>query len=186
MTKTLRNTFITLIIVAFGSLALGADANAANKNKIDQGVIETLENFQNLVGNSEDLLENAKGVLIFPAVKKAGIGIGGETGAGALQINGETVDYYRTAAATVGLQLGFQKRHQILMFMTDESLQKFLDSENWQIGGEAAFALVTLDGSGNINTKTANKPVIGFVFGAKGLMYNLTLEGAKISKIYPD
>ncbi|MEE8295033.1 MAG: YSC84-related protein [Sphingomonadales bacterium] len=186
MAKTLRNTFITLIIVAFGSLALGADANAAKKEKIDQGVVETLEAFHNLVGNSEELLENAKGVLIFPSVKKAGIGVGGETGAGALQINGETVDYYRTAAATVGLQLGFQKRHQMLIFMTDESLQKFRDSANWEIGGEAAFALVTLDGSGNVNTQKINKPVIGFVFGATGLMYNLTLEGAKISKIYPD
>ena len=186
MTKILRNTFITLIMVAFGSLVVGADAYAANKNKIDQKVVETLEEFQKIVGNSEDLFENAKGVLIFPSVKKAGVGIGGETGAGALQINGETVDYYRTAAATVGLQLGFQKRSQILIFMTDESLQKFRDSANWQVGGEAAFALITLDGSGNVNTKTINKPVIGFVFGASGLMYNLTLEGAKVSKIYPD
>ena len=186
MTYIFRNTFITFIIVAFGSLAMGADAYAANKSKIDQGVVETLEEFQKIVGNSEDLLEIAKGVLIFPAVKKAGIGVGGETGAGALQINGETVDYYRTAAATVGLQFGFQKRSQMLIFMTDESLQNFRDSKNWKVGGEASFALVKLNAAGNIDTKTLNKPVIGFIFGASGLMYNLTLEGAKISKIYPD
>ena len=29
-------------------------------------------------------------------------------------------------------------------------------------------------------------PVVGFVFGQKGLMYNLTLEGSKITKLNKD
>ena len=34
-----------------------------------------------------------------------------------------------------------------------------------------------------IDTANIKDPVVGFIFGAKGLMYNLTLEGSKIHKL---
>ena len=36
-----------------------------------------------------------------------------------------------------------------------------------------------------IDTNSIRSPIIGFIFDQKGLMYNLTLEGSKISRIYP-
>jgi len=35
----------------------------------------------------------------------------------------------------------------------------------------------------DLNTIDFKEPVIGFVFGNRGLMYNLTLEGAKFTKL---
>ena len=40
-----------------------------------------------------------------------------------------------------------------------------------------------LGAGGAIDTETAKKPIIGFIFSNKGLMYNLTFEGSKITKI---
>jgi len=37
-----------------------------------------------------------------------------------------------------------------------------------------------------VDTATTNQPIIAFVLGQKGLMYNLTLEGSKFNRIYPE
>ena len=39
---------------------------------------------------------------------------------------------------------------------------------------------------GELDTETAKKPIIGFIFSNKGLMYNLTFEGSKITKLDKD
>jgi len=186
MTRVLKLPLIVFVIFAFATIGLAPDAAAASKKKIDRKVGEALVEFNEIVSGSDELLADAKGVLIFPSIKKGGIGIGGESGSGALQINGETVAYYRTSSASVGLQLGYQKRSQILIFLTEGALKNFRNSENWEIGADASVALVTLDAGGGIDTETIDDPVIAFIFGGEGLMYNLTLEGTKVSRIYPD
>lgn len=45
------------------------------------------------------------------------------------------------------------------------------------------MALVELGTGGSIDTTNIQDPIVGFVFGNKGLMYNLTLEGSKFTKI---
>ena len=178
-----RLSHFALIVVV--SLAFSVPAEAAKKKKIDRRVVKALAEFHEVVKNADDLLARAEGVLIFPNIKKAGIGIGGETGKGALMIDGQTVAYYRTDTASIGFQLGFQVRRQILLFLQKEALDRFRDSSNWEIGVDGSVTLVTLDAGGEISSETFNDPVIAFVFGGKGLMYNLTLEGNKISEIHP-
>lgn len=186
MPLTLRSFLISLSIFVVALAGAAGDASAASKKKIDRKVAEALQEFHQIVSGADALLADAKGVLIFPSIKKGGLGIGGESGSGALQIDGETVAYYRTSSASVGLQLGYQKRSQILIFLTDDALNAFRNSENWEIGADASVALVTLDAGGGIDTETIDDPVIAFIFGGEGLMYNLTLEGTKVSRIYPD
>ena len=45
-------------------------------------------------------------MLVFPNVLKAGVGVGGEYGEGALLVGGKTGAYYNIAAASIGFQLG--------------------------------------------------------------------------------
>ncbi len=185
MTRTFRSSFLAILILAFGATGFATDAAAASKKKIDRRVVEALEEFHEIVSGSEQLIADAAGVLIFPKVKKGGFGIGGEGGSGALQVDSETVGYYRTLSATIGFQLGYQERRQILIFMTEGALENFRNSENWEIGIDGSVAIVTLDAGGQIDTESLKSPVIGFIYGAKGLMYNLTLEGTKVSRINP-
>ena len=160
-----------------------ADAYAKTAKEIDVSVDVALENFHKQVKGGKDFLKSAKGVLVFPSVLKAGIGVGGEYGEGALRIGGKTVDYYNTAAASIGFQLGAQKKTIILVFMNQEALKKFRASSGWKAGVDGSVALITVGVDGSIDTTKIKDPIVGFVFGQKGLMYNLTLEGSKYTKL---
>ena len=100
-----------------------------------------------------------------------------------MQVGGHTVAYYNIAAGSIGLQLGVQQKSQVILFMTQRELDKFRKSEGWKAGVDGSVALATLGAGGQIDTETAKKPIIGFIFSNKGLMYNLTFEGSKITKI---
>ncbi|MBW2522241.1 MAG: hypothetical protein JRD64_06010 [Deltaproteobacteria bacterium] len=164
-------------------LAGASTAQAKSAQEIDIGVDVTLEQFASDIKGGKEFLKSAKGVLVFPSVIKAGFGIGGEYGEGALRIGGKTVDYYNTAAASIGLQLGAQSKRVIIVFMEEDALKKFRASEGWEAGVDGSVALVDLGVGGTIDTTNVKNPIVGFVFGNKGLMYNLTLEGSKYTKI---
>jgi lipid-binding SYLF domain-containing protein len=156
---------------------------ATSAKVIDIEADESLKSFYKLVGTAKELGDKSTGILVFPSVIKAGIGIGGEYGEGALRINGKTVDYYSTAAASIGFQLGAQSKTVILMFMSKDALKNFRDAKGWEVGVDASVALVTVGAGGSLDTTNLKKPILGFVFGQKGLMYNLTLEGSKLTKL---
>lgn len=180
---TLRAFFrlSSLLLCLFGMLT--QTANAASKDEIDARVQEALKEFYNYSSAGKALARKADGILVFPKVIKAGIGIGGEYGEGALLINGQTVNYYSTASASIGFQLGAQQKSQIILFMTADALKKFRNSEGWKAGVDGSVAIAEFGAGGEIDTNTATQPVIGFIFSNKGLMYNLSLEGSKFTKI---
>ena len=172
------------IILAAASAALfSGPANAASAKKIDKDVDATLETFTEEISGAEVFLDNAAGYLVFPRVIKVGIGVGGESGEGALRMGGKTVDYYRTSSGSFGFQLGAQAKSIVIAFMTEEALEKFRNSSGWKAGIDAAVARIDVGAGKSIDTHNVKDPVVGFVSGAKGLMYNLTLEGTKISKL---
>jgi lipid-binding SYLF domain-containing protein len=156
---------------------------AATAAELDASVAESLKLFGEQVDGAQAFLDQAAGYLVFPRVIKVGIGVGGETGEGALIVGGETVDYYRTASGSVGFQLGAQAKSIVIAFMTKESLDKFRNSAGWKVGVDGSVALIDIGAGKAIDSTSINDPVVGFVFGSKGLMYNLTLEGSKITKI---
>ncbi len=174
--------FGIVLIAAFGLLRPDL-AGAASAEEIEVKVEATLKQFVNEVKGGSQFLKNAKGVLVFPSVFKAGIGIGGEYGEGALRVAGKTVDYYSTAAASIGFQLGAQSKSIVVAFMTNRALTDFRKSEGWKAGVDGSVALIEWGAGEDINTIDIKDPIIGFVFGNKGLMYNLTLEGSKFTKL---
>ena len=171
--------FLTALTALFLS---AAPAHAASATEIDHDVDQALEAFKKIDG-TKPFLGIAKGVLVFPKVYKAGIGIGGEYGEGALRIKGKTVDYYNTAAASIGFQLGAQAKSIVILFTDEATLNKFRASEGWEVGVDGSVALIDIGVGKAVDTTTIKEPVIGFIFGQKGLMYNLTLEGSKFTKL---
>ncbi len=122
-------------------------------------------------------------MLVFPSVIKAGLVFGGEYGEGVLRIGGKSVEYYSTAAASFGFQLGAQSKTVILVFLEAGALNAFRASDGWKAGVDGSVAVVKWGVGGDINTVDIKDPIVGFVFNNKGLMYNLTLEGSKFTKI---
>jgi lipid-binding SYLF domain-containing protein len=179
----LLSTVLALCLVVGGGLVAPEDAVAASAAEIDIGVNATLKRFKKKVNGGSEFLRKANGVLVFPTVYKAGIGIGGEYGEGALRIRGKTVDYYSTAAASFGFQLGAQAKSLVIVFLTKSALRDFRDSDGWKAGVDGSIAVIEWGVGEDINNVDIKQPVVGFVFNNKGLMYNLTLEGSKYTKI---
>jgi lipid-binding SYLF domain-containing protein len=179
-----RVIFILIIALSISNGAISVNiAKAASTKEIDIKVDAVLERFKKEFDGGNSFLAAAQGVLVFPSVIKAGFGIGGEYGEGALRVAGKTVDYYNTAAASIGLQLGAQSKTVIIVFLEKDALKRFRDSSGWEIGVDGSVALITIGTGGSIDTTNIKDPIVGFVFGNTGLMYNLTLEGSKITKL---
>lgn len=173
--------FAWLAIFAF--TASGPNAEAASGSEIDASVHAALDEFFDQIDGSRELVAKSAGVLVFPTVIKAGIGFGGEYGEGALIKRGKTLEYYNTISASFGFQLGAQARSVIIVFMTAEALRSFQHVDGWKVGVDGSVALITVGVGASVDTSRITDPIVGFIFDGKGLMYNLTLEGSKISRI---
>jgi lipid-binding SYLF domain-containing protein len=173
--------------VSIGLAILGLTASTASlansKAELDASAEKTLTHFYALNPANRGLVGKAAGILVFARVTKGGAGVAGEFGEGVLQIKGATVNYYSVGSASIGLTLGVGQHSEIIMFMTQDSLDKFVKSEGWSIGADTAVALVSEGVGGQYGSALVSKPIIGFVFGEKGLLADLSLEGSKISKI---
>lgn len=179
---TFRNIMATVVCLI--ALALAAPrADAASAAVLDAQARGTMDRFFDTVGGARELSSKAQAILVFPSVVKAGMGIGGEYGEGVLYERGAANGYYNVISASVGFQLGVQSRSVIIMFMTTEALRSFRKTKGFKIGVDGSVAIITAGAGGSIDTARITQPVIGFVLDPKGLMYNLTLEGSKISRI---
>jgi lipid-binding SYLF domain-containing protein len=181
-----------MIVRAFSVVALLAaimvlhppqTAQAASAEEINIKVDAALERFRAEVSGGASFINKADGILIFPSVVKAGFGIGGEYGEGALRIGGKTVEYYNTAAASIGFQLGGQVKTVVLVFLDQGALTQFRKNSGWKVGVDGSVAFVKWGVGEDINTVDIKDPIVGFVFSNKGLMYNLTFEGSKFTKV---
>lgn len=179
----IAKTVLAGLLMCSACLFQTSAACAASKEEIDAKVREALETFYKQTSAGKSLAQKAAGVLVFPEVIKAGVGIGGEYGEGALMIKGKPVAYYNTAAASIGFQLGAQVKSQIILFMNPKVLEAFRKSKGWKAGVDGSVALATLGAGGEISTDTIKEPIIGFIFSNKGLMFNLNFEGTKITQL---
>lgn len=175
------HTFLKLALAAL--LTISSHAMAMSKVELNAKSDAALKVFYADVPAGKELARKAKAILVFPSVIKAGLGIGGEYGEGVLYVGGKKAAYYSTAAASIGFQAGGQVKTQIMLFMTNEALANFRSSKGWKAGVDGSVAIATIGAGGAIDTNTANQPVIGFIFSNKGLMYNATIEGSKITQI---
>lgn len=165
------------------AMLFAASALAASADKLNREADKALQVFKEDISGAEIFLNQAAGYLVFPRVIKGGVGVGAETGEGVLRVGSSTVAYYRTTSGSIGLQLGVQAKSIVIAFLTREALDKFRNSNGWKVGVDGSVALIDLGGGKTIDSDNVRDPVVGFIFGSKGLMYNLTLEGSKFTKL---
>ena len=134
---------------------------AATAKEIDASVDAAMDRFDKQVKDADEVVRNAKGLLVMPNVKKAGLIVGGEYGKGALIIEGKTVGYYKVISGSVGFQLGVEAKDMILAFMTDEVLNKFRTSKGWEAGIDGNVAVITVGGGGSASTRNVNEAYRG-------------------------
>lgn len=176
--------------LALASLTLAActanspDARATpaeQRAEINAGADATLTKLYSAAPRARQLVQDAKGVLIFPSVLGASFVVGGEYGKGVLRTNGRPEAYYTVAGGSLGFQAGAQSRATVLLFMTDDALEKFRNSEGWTIGADATVAVATIGANGSIDSNTIRQPVVGFVLNNAGLMAGVSIDGSKVT-----
>ena len=171
-----------LVMLLTGWLA--GPASAASAKEIDAGADDAIEKFEKEVTGGKSFLSSSKGMLVFPRVLKGGAGFGGEYGEGALRIAGKTADYYNMFQGSFGLQLGGEVKTVYLVFLDEGALKRFREGEGWKAGVDGSVSLVTLGAGGTIDTNNLKDPIVAFILGQKGLMYNLSFEGTKFTKLH--
>ena len=180
----LRKVFIGAIISAWFAFSVHSAIadSAAEISKDSQAALKTL---YGKVPKAKELGSKALAVLVFPKVVKAGLGVGGQYGDGALIKGGKTVAYYKTAGASVGLQAGAQKYGYALFFMNADALQQIDKAEGFDVGVGPTLVVVDAGVAKSLTTTTMKDDIYAFIFDQKGLMAGFGLQGNKITKINP-
>ena len=175
---------LTLALAALLTLH-AAPALAASASEIDRKATAALQKLYATTPEAKALAQKAKGILVFPSIVKGGFIVGGQFGDGALRVNGKTVSYYRSVAASYGLQAGVQSFGYALMFMDDESLAYLDKSDGWEIGSGPSVVVVDKGAAKTLSSTTLRSGVYAFIFAQKGLMGGIGIQGSKITKITP-
>ena len=177
--------FFSLLTLCL-TLILSTELSAKSMNEIDAAIESSLTRFTEEIQGGDSYLEGARGVLVIPRMWKAGVVLGFEFGEGALIVDGVKVQYYKALTTSLGIQVGVGSKDLIILFFDDTAMDNFLYSSGWEVGVDGAVALFTIGAAGASDTITIKDPIIGFVFGQKGLLAGVSIEGTKFTKIWPD
>ncbi len=186
-----RSSLRTLVLlqVVFLFLCNAAFAQmrplAPTASEIDQSVTAALTNLYNENDAARALGAKAKGVLVFPEIRKGAFIVGAQYGYGALKKGGVTAGYYRTGAASYGFQAGVKKFGYALFFMTDSALSYLDASGGWAIGTGPSLVVVDQGLARSLTTTNLRADVYAFVFDQRGLMGGIGIEGSKVTRITP-
>lgn len=183
--KSIRRLALTLAlaIAAVTSLAYTYPAVAASASDLNKDSDKAL---QRLVAKNEaaaSIAKQAKAVLIFPNIVKAGLIFGGAYGEGEMVVGKKVDGYYNSVTGSWGLQAGAQSYGYVVFLMTDKAVNYIRETHGWEIGVGPTVVLVNEGVAKNLSSTTLKDDAYAFIFDQQGLMAGLSLEGTKISHI---
>lgn len=180
------HAFLTVLGLCFFLLPLGT-VQAKSAKAIDASVDAALQSFKKEVKGAEDYLKGAKGALVMPDVRKAGLVVGAQWGEGALKNGTTTVEYYKMQVGSVGFQAGYQEANFVFLFLTQKALDSFRASHGWSAGVETGITVVDASTpTMSLDTLKSKTSVVAFAFGKQGLMAGWSAKGMKFTKLTPD
>jgi len=169
---------------AVGPLAL-TPAFADDREKLVRRARQSLNELEASSRPARRAAKAAHSVLVFPSILKGGFVFGAETGNGVLFEDGKPTGFYNLSGGSWGLQLGGQDFAYALFFMTPGSIEYLHKSEGWQAGTGPSITVINKGAAAEVDTTTATHDVLAFPYNGKGLMADLTFQGAKITRIHP-
>jgi lipid-binding SYLF domain-containing protein len=186
-TQPARRAVLGLMAGVAGMAALAAAPAlaATSAAQLSSDAQAALRKLTATVPAAKALAKDAKAVLVFPKVTKAGLGVGGQYGDGALIRGGKVVAYYNTAGASFGMQAGAQTFGYALFFMNDNALAQLGKNEGFEVGVGPSVVVMDEGMAKTTTTTTMKDDIYAFIFGQKGLMAGLGVQGNKITKINP-
>jgi lipid-binding SYLF domain-containing protein len=162
---------------------MGADTPKEKPSKLASDSRATLNRLYAKVPGAKAIGSKAVAVLVFPKVTKAGLMIGGQYGEGTLFKDGKAVAYYNTTGASYGLQAGAQTYGYTMFFMNEKALAQLDSMEGFEVGVGPSVVVMDEGMAKSTTTTTMKDDIYAFIFGQKGLMAGLGLQGNKISRL---
>jgi lipid-binding SYLF domain-containing protein len=184
MTTWLRAAVIGVAFLTSG--ALGQIVQAGSAAEIDRKAATAEKNLLATHEAARTLAKEARAILVFPSIVKGGFMFGGQFGDGALRRDGHTVAYYRSVAASYGLQAGVQTFGYALFLMNEKALKYLDESAGWELGVGPTLVVVDKGTAAALTTTTARSDVYAFIFDQQGLMAGIGIQGTKITRIHPE
>jgi lipid-binding SYLF domain-containing protein len=179
--SSMSGIFAAMLLAAVGFVCpLVAQAAEPSLEQESRAALKSLYEGSSVASS---LGKDAKAILVFPNVTKAGFIVGGQGGNGVLLINDKVIDTYNTAAVSVGMQAGAQTFGYTLFFMSDKVLKEFRESKNFQIGVGPTIVVVDAGAGKDLSTLTGKSDVYAVIFDQKGLMAGVGVQGSKITKL---
>ncbi len=185
VTRHRRRSIVVGGLGALMGILSTTSATAATAAELGRDAQAALKKLYASVPAAKALGAQAQAVLVFPKVTKAGLGVGGQFGEGALIRGGKAVAYYNTAGASIGLQAGAQTFGYAMFFMNDAALKQLDKAEGFEVGVGPSVVVVDEGMAKTATTTTMKDDIYAFIFGQKGLMAGLGVQGNKITKISP-
>jgi len=180
----LASTFAAAIVGIMG-LPMRADAVPASSSELNRDSNNALELLYRTNPVAASVAKQARAILIFPNIIKAGLIFGGAFGEGELQ-QGSAIDgYYNSFTASWGLQAGAQSYGYVVFLMTDRAIRYIHESHGWEIGVGPTVVVVNEGIAKNLSTSTMKDDAYAFIFDQQGLMAGISIEGTKITRIHP-
>jgi lipid-binding SYLF domain-containing protein len=182
---------VSLLVLAgcqsTGGSSMASSVMTGSAEEIDRDVDYALQELYATTPAARNLAKQAKGILVFPRIVKAGFMVGAQYGrGGALRVRGRTAGYYNSISASYGMQAGVQAFGYALFFMNDAAMAYLDRSGGWEIGVGPSIVIVDAGKAKTLTTTTAKDNVYAFIFDQSGLMAGLGLQGSKITRIYPE
>ena len=158
-------------------------AQAASPAEINREANEVLAKLYAKNPDAKKMAAQAKAILIFPSIYKAGFMFGAQYGEGVLRKSNKSVGYYNTVAASYGFQAGGQAFGYALFFMNDGALSYLNKSSGFEVGVGPSIVVMDEGAGKSMTSSTLTQDIYAFIFDQKGLMAGAGLQGSKISKI---
>ena len=158
-------------------------ASAADRGALERDARAALQKLTSTVPAAKSLSGSATAVLVFPKITKAGLGVGGQYGDGVLFQQGKVAGYYNTSGASVGLQAGGQQFSSAMFMMNAKAVSALSANEGFEVGVGPSVVVMDEGKAKTMTTTTAKDDIYAFIFGQKGLMGGLGIQGNKITPL---
>ncbi len=182
----IRRTFLNLFLLGTAALslvAISSAANAATAEDLNKDAAQALQTLYRTNPTAENISKQAKAVLVFPKIVKAGLVFGGSYGEGVLNEGSKVLGYYNSVSASFGWQAGAESYGYVVFLMNDKAMQYIKKSEGWEIGVGPTVVVMNEGAAKNLSSTTLKDDAYAFIFDQQGLMASLSLEGTKITRI---
>jgi lipid-binding SYLF domain-containing protein len=174
---------LTLALAALPALAQQDQQQTVNSSL---STLERMKGDANFRDGFQPKLDQARAVVIVPALYKGGFIFGGQYGNGVLLARLEDGSwsypaFYTMEGGSFGLQIGLESTAVLFIIMTDKGLHAMLDNQ-FKFGADTGVTVLVVGaGVGASTTSNLGADIYAYSLTGVGLYGGLSLEGTVLS-----